>query len=142
MPKLSDIVASTRRKYIIGDVVFELAGLSAQQLAKVFERFPEANDLVSASGGDEGTPTIDLVRRLAPAAGGLIAAGLGVFDDESELLAAAQLPAGTQVDLVNAVVRLTFADAPAARPFVEPGASLPGAPISAQPAPAEGDPQA
>jgi hypothetical protein len=115
MASLLDIAPLVERVTVRGDEV-EVRGISFGDIAYVVQRFPELRK--SFGGGVGFTFSAEAVAALGPAiVGAVIACALGVRGDEAEERAAAALALGEQLDLIEAVIRMT---APSGIvPFVE-----------------------
>jgi hypothetical protein len=113
MADLLDIMPSTACEVIkINGNRLTVRGLSGPAIAAIVARFP---DLAAVIGG--GIAGARLIAQFGHAIGPIIAAGCGHFGDERYEQRASELSVETQLDLINAIIRLTFEKGPLS--FVE-----------------------
>lgn len=105
MPGLLDIAISSRT-VSIGESEVPVYGVSAKGIAVLFERFPIFREMFSGRTPDLSP---EAVTKLAPeAVAAIIAAGTGTPGNREAEAKAEQLPAGTQAELLEAIMELTM----------------------------------
>ncbi|AEH88197.1 phage pre-tape measure protein [Mesorhizobium opportunistum] len=87
-----------------------VSGISSKGIIALLRRFPAMSDIFT---GESSASNVEKLAGLVVAIGGdlvgaIIAAGLGYPGDEKREKVAADLVAGEQFDLVEAIVRVTF----------------------------------
>jgi hypothetical protein len=113
MADLLDIVPSTSVEVVkVNGTRLTVHGLSGPAIAAIVARFP---DLAAVIGG--GVAGTRLIAQFGHAIGPIIAAGCGHLSDERYEQRASELPVEAQLDLINAIIRLTFEKGPLS--FVE-----------------------
>lgn len=130
MTGLLDIAPSQATVKINGTAV-PVPGVSAEGLAYLLGRFPELR-MAMAGRTVEATQWQALGGKIVAA---IIAAGIGYPGDEDQEKAAAKLPAGLQLDLLEIIVKVTMPEGPL--PFLERATAmlnLAGAPSNTAPA--------
>ena len=114
MADLLDIAPSTAREVLrIDGIRIVVRGLSGPAIAAIVARFPDL--VILASGGGISGPR--LIGQFGQAIGPIIAAGIDHLGDEKYEQRASELSVDDQLDLVNAIIRLTFKKGPVS--FVE-----------------------
>lgn len=93
---------------------FPVHGVSIAGIVSLLTRFPELKQMMSGRGGVDASRLIAAGGSLA---GAVIAAGLGYPGIEDQEEAATRLPIGDQVDLLEAIIKVTLPNGVA--PFVE-----------------------
>ena len=109
---LTDIGAPHER-VPVGDQMLDVYGLSIDSLIDLLQRFPEAGKWL-APGAVNMNEMLAAAPKLLQA---MIASATGKPGDEPTEQIAAKLAVGTQLDILEAVMRLTFKDG--FGPFVE-----------------------
>lgn len=105
--------ASAVETVTIGKVKVEVPGISAHGISILLRRFPELRKMMSRKGADA-----ELLMKMGPdIVVAAIAAGLGLPGDEAEEARARVLTFGPQLDLIEAILRVTFPDG--LLPFVQ-----------------------
>lgn len=113
MVKLTDLAPVTKKVTLRGHE-FDVSGISAMDLAEIAVRFPdEAKKLLEA----ESVTPHQVLALARPAAGAILAACLGSLGDAGEEKAALGLPAGEQIEILEAGIKLTMPEGVV--PFVE-----------------------
>lgn len=113
MADLLDIAPSTACEVVKFDGNrITVRGLSGSAIAAIVARFPDLSAVIG--GGIAGTR---LIAQFGHAIGPIIAAGCGHLGDERYEQRAGELPIEVQLDLINAIIRLTFPKGPVS--FVE-----------------------
>lgn len=102
MPGLNDIVPVTREVQGV-----TIRGVSARNLANLFEQFPQLGEL--SMGRNIGAQLVTLAK---DALGTIIAAGTGEMGSKEAVGVADNLPLETQLDLIEAIIQLTFPKGP------------------------------
>jgi hypothetical protein len=97
----------------IGNKKVEVKGISARGVVSLFTRFPELQKWM-AGGGLAANDAIGVAPHAIAA---VIAAGIGFPEDEDQEDAAGNLPVEAQLDLLEAIGRVTFRSG--FGPFVE-----------------------
>ena len=116
--KLTDIVA-IETPVTIGEHTFQVRGLPATHLAQLLFRFPEFQDLVASDKDITATQILSLATACV---GAVLAAAVGMAGEADQEAAAAKLPAGTQLEILEAAIRLSAPNG--IGPFVETLISL------------------
>lgn len=88
-------------------------GVSIGGVVQLLTRFPELKQMI---GGRGGVDAAKLVASGGALAGAIIAAGIGFPGDHDQEDAAARLPIGDQVDLLEVIIKVTLPNGVA--PFV------------------------
>lgn len=136
MPGLLDIAPSTKTVTVQGQPV-AVHGLSAEGIAYILARFSVARELFA---GRDVNLDADAIAKLAPeAVNAIIAAGTGYPNNPEAEAVAAKLPAGTQLDLLAAIVEVTMPGG--VGPFVEKLRATFGGIVESGKAPATKSPQ-
>lgn len=117
MAQLIDLVAQTE-KVRVGDADLTVKGVSAAGVAVILARFPEIRALMS--GREVEVEQLMAVGGEAVAA--VIAAGCGFPGDEQAEAVAGSLSVDAQIDILEAIMRLTMPKG--IGPFVEKLAAL------------------
>jgi len=105
MVSLTDIAAPTKAVEIQGQQV-DVKGVSAIGIAVLLGRFPELRQLVS--GRSVSIEPGELIRLVPEGVAAFIAAGVNAPGDRAMEEAAAALPLGDQVTLLEEIIKLTF----------------------------------
>lgn len=108
MVSLLDIVpleASNETVTIRGKKL-EVYGISLVGIVKLFRRFPELSGMLT--GGIAGVGVEKLIELVPQAVTAIIAAGLGHADDAKHEAAAARLGVEEQIDIVQAILKITI----------------------------------
>lgn len=108
---------SVRGKQIV------VTGISGKGLVALLSDFPEIRKLIADRGSE--LLTEDLIKIAPDAAAAVIAAGCGTPGDKQAVAIAGTLGVGEQVDLLEAIFRLTFPRG--IGPFVEKLSRMTGA---------------
>ena len=118
MPSLVDI-APIREKVTIAGVDLEIRGIGIDAIAQVLADFPDLQKFFkdATAGGAGAIDAMEILRRSPASAHALMAAAMGKLGDKEEIQAAAELPFGDQLSIVEATVRLSFPGG--ISPFVE-----------------------
>jgi len=106
MTSLLDIGPLTKI-VLIGGTNVEVSGLSAMTLFELLRDIPELRQLMARKQLTEENAA-SLVAQIPVAVGQIIAAAIGHHGDGDQIQAAIRLPAGAQLDLLQAIVELTF----------------------------------
>ena len=108
MADLLDIAPSTACEAIrlSNGARLVVRGLNGNALASIVARFPDLGVLLSGSAG--GINISRLIGQFGHAIGPIIAASSGHLGDEKYEQRLGELPAEDQLDLINAIVKLTF----------------------------------
>ena len=105
MATLLDIVPATAVEVVkINRQRFVVHGLRLPALATIVARFPDLTFLIGGAMGG----TTQLIEKFGAATGPIIAAGLGELGNEKTEHLAGELLAEHQVELMAAILRLTF----------------------------------
>lgn len=92
----------------INDQDVEVTGVSVKGVVALFRRFPEIRTIMSGRGSElNGQDVIDKLPDSVPA---IIAAGCGQIDNPAAEDIVSRLPLSEQVELLEAVLKLTFKD--------------------------------
>lgn len=119
MPSFVDLVPASETVSVKG-VVFSVAGLSVESIARLFMRFPEVRAMV-----DKGALEAETLLKLSDAAlAAVIAAGTACLGNVEQEAAIAKLALADKMKFINAIVRQTMPEGPG--PFVELIAGLKG----------------
>lgn len=102
---LLDIAPASERVKIGDDQYVQVIGVSAKGILSIFQRFPEIFTWVKG-GGKVDIP--QLLNQTPGALAAVIAAGCGLPNNEAAEETATNLPIETQLDLLEAIGRLTF----------------------------------
>lgn len=109
MAGLLDIAPATAREVLrINGVRVVVRGLNANAIASIVARFPDLGVLLGGGGFSGPRLIAQFGRAVAP----IIAAGFGHLEDEAYEKHAGELSAEDQLELINAIVRLTFPKGP------------------------------
>lgn len=84
----------------------DVTGITAKGLLVLLSRFPEVRKLVASRGQDVSAE--DLMKMAPEAVACIIASGCGSPGDKKAEAKASSLNAGEQLDLLSAILRLTF----------------------------------
>ncbi len=109
-----DIRRKTESVSINDDSTVDVVGLSFDSIGQLLERFPI---LFEALSGRLGSGFADLIKKAPDAVAAVIAAGTGELNNKKAEKVAKDLPIGTQLDLCQAIGRVTFPKG--VRPFLE-----------------------
>ena len=97
-------IGNPSEKVSIGDQEVSVTGIAAEGCLALFIRFPELQQYL----GGGGVSVSDLIKTAPDVIAAVIAAGTGTLgDDEAESIAR-KLPVEVQLDILEAIVRLTF----------------------------------
>jgi len=121
MVSLIDIAPLTEKVSVRGQEI-EVRGVSAEGIAFLIRRFPEVGELISGSRAGKTVDFASLQAVVPKAVVAIIAAGCGFPGNEKAEKSAASLSLDEQVDLFNAIVRLTLPNG--VGPFVQKLAAL------------------
>lgn len=104
MADLLDIIPATAVEVVkINDCRVMVRGLSGPDIAAIVARFPDLAIVIG--GGFAGTK---LIAQFGQAIGPIIAAGLDKLGQQEYEQAASKLPVDDQLNLINAIIGLTF----------------------------------
>lgn len=107
MADLLDIAPSTSVEVVkIDGQRIVVHGLHADAIASIVARFPELGFVLGGAMGGASLPK--LIERFGNAIGPIIAAGCGHLGEEKYEAHAGTMLIEHQLDLVNAIIRLTF----------------------------------
>ena len=106
MPGLLDIAQAATKTVSVNGTDVSVYGVSAKGIAVLFEKFPSFRELM---GGKTPEMTPDVITKFAPdAIAAIIAAGTGDPGNAKAEKIAANLPAGDQASLLEAILDLTM----------------------------------
>lgn len=106
MTSLLDIGPLTENVEVNGQKI-SVRGLSANAMFELLRDIPELRLLMAQKMLDNDNAA-SLISQIPVAVGGVIAAATGHLGEEDHINAALQLPAGVQLEFLEAIVRLTF----------------------------------
>lgn len=112
MVGLLDIAPSVASVTVRGKKI-PVHGVSIEGIVLLLSRFPQLRQMMGQRGGVDGAALIASGGSLA---GAVIAAGIGFPGDEAQEQAATRLPVTEQVDLIEAILKVTLPNGVA--PFV------------------------
>lgn len=136
MPGLLD-VAPSRKTIPVNGTLVTVTGISAEGIALVLERFPEARMMLT--GKDVSLSIDDLFAKVPGAVATLIAAGCGYPGDEAAEKIAAGLPVESQIELLTAIKEVTMPKG--VGPFVDSVTALLGEAVTSSNTPVTKSPQ-
>ena len=109
MVSLTDIGRLRRKHKIDEDNEIDLAGISADALVVLIDRFPELRRMLVDQERALRELSAEKLLKLAPEVGyAVIAAGTGHLNDTKEEESARQLPFGVQLELLVKILSITF----------------------------------
>lgn len=101
---LLDIGNPTIQVPVTEDQSVAVSGISTEGILNLFVRFPELQKYL----GGKGVAVADLVRVAPEAIAAVIAAGTGAPGDSETEVVARKLPVETQIDILEAIMKLSF----------------------------------
>jgi hypothetical protein len=107
MPSLVDI-APIRETVSIQGLDIEVRGIGIDAIAAVLARFADLRKVFEGATAGQKVDAAALLAQAPAAAHELMAAATGKLGDKNEIAAAANMVAGDQLTLFEAVVRLSF----------------------------------
>jgi|SRR5579864_1935565 len=103
---LLDIAPAFENVPITDGKFIKVVGVSAKGVVALFTRFPEVNKWFAVAG--QNIKVAQLVKELPGAIEAIIAAGCGLPGNEAAEEVASNLPVELQLDILEAIGRLTF----------------------------------
>jgi hypothetical protein len=97
-------IGGAREQVPVGDALLNITGVSARGALALFQRFPEMQKWFS--GG--GLTASEMIIAGPDAVAAIIAAGTGHLNDKAHEKIADELPIETQLDILEAIGRVTF----------------------------------
>ena len=104
MASLLDVAPITEKVTLPGGQVVDVTGVSAHGIAALFQRFPKLRMLVTQQEVERSK----LIALAPDCLAAIIAAATGTPGNEKAEAVAAALPLETQLDLIEAAVRITM----------------------------------